>query len=151
MPHTEKYCLEKVFELLHVLINQHHIPLLFCFVDSNNIVQNFGTKNVKEKFASTWKNSQSWKQCFEEDRNELNSSNSDVLDGEPKDALRNHQKETQPHPLPMPIDSIDHKELCDWLTEEIRWEHIKKFVNPTSCILLRSPECEPHFFPMHYM
>ena len=93
MPHTEKYCLEKVFELLHVLINQHHIPLLFCFVDSNNIVQNFGTKNVKEKFASTWKNSQSWKQCFEEDRNELNSSNSDVLDGEPKDALRNHQKE----------------------------------------------------------
>ena len=43
----------------------------------------------------------------------------------------------------MPIDSIDHKELCDWLTEEIRWEHIKKFVNPTSRILLRSPEFGP--------
>ena len=143
MPHTENYCIEHIFELLHVLINTHHIPLLFSYLDSNNIVQTFGSKNLKEKWTKTWQNSNSWKQTLEADRKELNSSRSDVLDGEPGDALRNHQNETQPHLLPMPIDTIDVDELCDWLSEEIRREHIKKFGNPQARLLLRKPEFEP--------
>ena len=143
MPHTENYCLEKIFELLHVLINQHHIPILFSFVDSNNIVQTFGSKHLKEKWTNTWQNSNSWKRTFQDDKNELNSSSSDVLEGLPTDALRNHQQDTQPHPLPMPITTMNHRELCDWLMEEIRREHIKKFNNPSARVLLKMPEFEP--------
>ena len=145
--HKEEVLFKKLFEILHVLKNRDKIALLFSYIDSNNVLQTYGSEMVKSKFEDLYKNSKSWPAAFKSDQRLLAATNVTVTDEASKAARTDHQQESFPALLPAPLSSMTIDELMDYVTAEIKREFTKKTGETQFKLLLKNPIYEPFWWP----
>ena len=141
--HTEDVVLNKFFELLHVLMNRDKIVLLLTYIDSNGVLQSYGTPLVKAKWENSYNTSKSWPESFKTDQRILNATNNSQNGESERQARKTHFEESIPAMLPAPLISMSIEQLIHWLTNEIKREYQKRTGVSRFKLLLKKDCFEP--------
>ena len=74
--HTEKFCLERVYMLMSILMSQHNMPLMFVFMGKKGM-DCHGSQGLKTKFQQAFDDDPSWYEAMVADSREMSHSQED--------------------------------------------------------------------------
>ena len=109
--------LVSLFKIIVNLMNMHHMPIGIIYKDKNKIVT-FGSNNLKEYLKMKAKTDAELLGHIDQDAEEMSFyENADYYPVEAGSAHRVVVAGLQPSLLPFPLEYMNFKELCDWLSK----------------------------------
>ena len=114
---SEKVALKKIFTLVSVLMNHHHMGVVFSYTGKRK--QGFyGSKGAVKKFKDNFHSDKTWQTTMNKDISDQ-SHNGDG-DADHGNAFKKYIGSLEIRRLPQRLDLMTMKECCVYLTFELK-------------------------------
>ena len=139
---TKDGCIKEILKLQNKLLSVHKPAYLFSFQTKYGHMQ-FGSSHVVSKFKSEFQNDSSWKEAFEDDKEEMieGIQTHELDENEYDDARAN----LLPKKLPACLHLMNYEELWTLITTETIKQHWAKG-GKYKCVKFGNLEFEPTFW-----